>query len=89
MAHVALVAQNTKNSYRTGRTHLLQSVDVLKAEGGPRYHLLAYFLGVCYVQLDIQGDNISKAAFWMKEAASTDGPFKGQAAEALKKIGAA
>lgn len=83
------VAQNTKNSYRTGRTHLLQSVDVLKAEGGPRYHLLAYFLGVCYVQLDIQGDNISKAAFWMKEAASTDGPFKGQAAEALKKIGAA
>lgn len=83
------VAQNTKNAYRTGRTHLLQSVDVLKAEGGPRYHLLSYFLGVCYVQLDIQGDNIAKATYWMKEAARTDGPFKGQAAEALKKIGAA
>jgi len=83
------VAENTKNAYRTGRTHLLKSVDALKAEGGPRYHLLAYFLGVCYVQLDIQGDNIEKAAYWMKEAARTDGPFKGQAAEALKKIGAA
>ncbi len=83
------VAENTKNSYRTGRTHLLKSVDVLKAEGGPRYHLLAYFLGVCYVQLDIQGDNIRQATFWMKEAARTDGPFKAQAADALKKIGAA
>jgi tetratricopeptide (TPR) repeat protein len=82
------VAENTKNSYRTGRTHLLKSVDVLKAEGGSRYHLLAYFLGVCYVQLDIQGDNIRQATFWMKEAARTDGPFKAQAADALKKIGA-
>ncbi|MBI1356223.1 MAG: hypothetical protein GC160_17920 [Acidobacteria bacterium] len=81
------VSQNNANGYRTGRSHLLKSVDVLKAEGGPRYHLLAYFLGVCYVQLDIQGDNIKQATFWMKEAARTDGPFKAQAADALKKIG--
>ena len=83
------VAENNKNAYRTGRTHLLKSVDALKAEGGPRYHLLAYFLGVCYVHLDIQGDNIKQASYWMNEAARTDGPFKAQAAEALKKIGAA
>jgi hypothetical protein len=83
------VAKNTKDSYRAGRTHLLKAVDVLKAEGGPRYHILAYYLGVCYVQLDIQGDNIKQATYWMREAANTEGPFKAQAQEALKKIAAA
>jgi len=81
--------KNTKDAYRTARSYMLKSVDVLKAEGGPRYHVLAYFLGVCYVQLDIQGDNIKQALFWMNEAARTDGQFKGQAAEAVKKINAA
>ena len=80
------VAENTKAAYRTGRSHLLKSVDFLKAEGGQRYHLLSYFLGVCYVQLDIQGDNIKQATYWMGQAASTDGQFKAQAAETLKKI---
>jgi hypothetical protein len=83
------ISKNTKEAYRAARTHMLKSVDALKAEGGPRYHMLSYFLGVCYVQLDIQGDNIKQAAFWMGEAARTDGQFKGQAAEALKKINAA
>jgi tetratricopeptide (TPR) repeat protein len=81
--------KNTKDAYRTARSYMLKSVDVLKAEGGPRYHVLAYFLGVCYVQLDIQGDNIKQALFWMNEAARTDGQFKAQAAEAVKKINAA
>jgi tetratricopeptide (TPR) repeat protein len=81
--------KNTKDAYRTARSHMLKSVDVLKAEGGPRYHVLSYFLGVCYVQLDIQGDNIKQALFWMNEAARTDGQFKAQAAEAAKKINAA
>lgn len=81
--------KNTKPAYRTARSHMLKSVDVLKAEGGQRYHILAYYLGVCYVQLDIQGDNIKQAAYWMGQAASTDGQFKAQAAEALKKINAA
>lgn len=80
------VAENTKDAYRTGRSHLLKSVDFLKEEGGQRYHILAYFLGVCYVQLDIQGDNIKQATYWMGQAASTDGPFKAQAAETLQKI---
>ncbi len=80
------VAKNTKNSYRAGRAELLKSVDFLKEEGGPRYHILSYFLGVCYVQLDIQGDNIKQATYWMGQAASTDGPFKGQAQSTLAKI---
>ena len=81
--------KNTKPAYRTARSYMLKTVDTLKAEGGQRYHILSYFLGVCYVQLDIQGDNIKQAAYWMGQAASTDGQFKGQAAEALKKINAA
>ena len=81
--------KNTKPAYRTARSHMLKAVDVLKAEGGQRYHVLSYFLGVCYVNLDIQGDNIRQATYWMGQAASTDGQFKGQAAEALKKIDAA
>ena len=59
---------------------------MLKAEGGQRYHVLSYFLGVCYVQLDIQGDNIQKALFWMTEAAKAEGPFKAQAQADLANI---
>ena len=83
------IAKDNKDAYRAARAHLLPTVDVLKAEGGPRYHVLAYLLGVCYVHLDIQGDNIARALQWMGEAAKTDGPFKQQAAEAVKKIRAA
>ncbi len=80
------VTKNTKPAFRTGRTHLLKTVDFLKAEGGPRYHMLSYFLGICYVQLDIRGDNIKQALYWMGQAASTEGAFKGQAAATIKKI---
>jgi hypothetical protein len=85
----AWAGRNTKPAYRTARTHLLASVDVLKAEGGPRYNVLAYVLGVCYVQLDIKGDNIRQATEWMSAAANTAGPYQAQAAEALKGIQAA
>lgn len=85
----AWVARDTKDAYRTGRTHLLKAVDVIKAEGGARYNVLAYYLGVCYVQLDIQGDNIRKASEWMTEAANTAGPFQEQAKTALAGIRAA
>ncbi len=85
----AWVAGNTKDDFRTARASLLESVDVLKAEGGPRYEVLAYLLGVCYVQLDIRGDNIQKALFWMTEAANSEGPYQAQAKEALTKIKAA
>lgn len=85
----AFAAANTKPAYRTGRAHMLKSVDVIKAEGGPRYGVLAYYLGVCYVQLDIQGDNIKKAVFWMQEAANTPGPLQPQAKKDLENLKAA
>ncbi len=82
----AWVGRNTKPAYRTGRTHLLEAVDVIQAEGGARYNVLAYYLGVCYVQLDIQGDNIRSATRWMGEAAKGPGPFVEQAKQALAGI---
>lgn len=85
----AWAGRDTKPAYRTARTHLLASADVLKSEGGPRYNVLAYILGVCYVQLDIKGDNIRQASQWMTAAANSTGPFQAQAAEALKGIQAA
>ena len=74
------------NAWRNSRRHLLQSVDVVKAEGGDRYGLLAYMLGFCYVKLDIAGDNIRQATHWMSEAAKTPGPMQAQAAQTLEAI---
>lgn len=85
----AWVGKDAKDAYRTGRTYLLKTVDVLKAEGGERYNLLAYYLGVCYVQLDVKGDNIKQALQWMTEAANSPGPLQEQAKQALAKLRAA
>lgn len=74
------------NAWRTSRRHLLQSVDVVKAEGGERYGLLSWMLGFCYVKLDIAGDNIRQATHWMSEAAKTPGPMQAQAAQTLEAI---
>ena len=82
----AWIGRATADAYRSARTHLLQSVDVIKAEGGDRYNMLAYFLGVCYVQLDVKGDNIPEAVEWMTEAANTPGPLQEQAKADLVKI---
>ena len=68
---------------------LLKTVEVLKAEGGERYNLLAYYLGVCYAQLDVKGDNIKQALDWMTEAANSPGPAQEQAKQALVKLRAA
>ncbi len=75
-----------KGSWRTARSHLLKTVDVIKAEGGERYGLLSYMLGFCYVKLDIAGDNIAKATFWMNEAAKTPNPTQEQAKQTLAAI---
>ena len=74
------------NAWRTSRRHLLQSVDVVKAEGGERYNLLSWMLGFCYVKLDIAGDNIRQATHWMSEASKTPGPMQAQAAQTLAAI---
>lgn len=85
----AWAGKDTKDAYRTGRTYLLKAVDVVKTEGGERYNLLAYYLGVCYIQLDIKGDNIKQALQWMTEAANTPGPVQEQAKATLASIRAA
>jgi hypothetical protein len=85
----AWTGRNSADGYRAGRKHLLQAVDVIKAEGGQRYNMLAYYLGVCYAQLDSQGDNIREALLWMTEAANTPGPLQEQAKSDLVKIRAA
>ncbi len=75
-----------QGSWRTARSHLLKTVDAIKAEGGERYGLLAYMLGFCYVKLDIAGDNINRATFWMNEAAKTPNPTQEQAKQTLAAI---
>ena len=76
----------SNNAWRTSRRHLLQSVDVVKAEGGERYGLLSWMLGFCYVKLDIAGDNIRQATHWMSEAAKVPNPMQAQAAQTLEAI---
>ncbi len=78
-----------KNAWRTARRHLLQTVDVLREEGGERYGILAWMLGYCYVKLDIAGDNIRQATRWMEEAARVPNPMQAQAAQTLEAIKAA
>ncbi len=75
-----------KGAWRTARSFLLKTVDAIKAEGGERYGLLSYMLGFCYVKLDIAGDNIAKATFWMKEAARIPNPTQAQAKQTLAAI---
>ncbi len=75
-----------QGDWRTSRRHLLQTVDVLKAQGGEQYGLLAYMLGFCYVKLDIAGDNIPQATRWMTEASKVPNPMQAQAAQTLEAI---
>ena len=86
---VVEAADKNKDKFREARTHLLEAVDSIKAQGGANYQALSYFLGLCYVKLDVGGDNIDKALFWMDAAAKTDGPLKAQAQQAVTGIQAA
>ena len=80
---------SSNDSYRSARRYLLQTVDSIKAEGGEQYGLLAYMLGYCYVKLDIAGDNIRQATFWMNEAAGFPNAMQAQAQQVLTAIQAA
>lgn len=84
----SLVSQagETKQMYRDGRTLLLTAVEPLKEQGGETYGALAYFLGICYVKLDVEGDNIAAATRWMGEAAKTQSPYQGEAKKTLAAI---
>ncbi len=83
VAGKALVAQN---KFREGRALMLQAVDPLKEQGGQVYGILAYYLGICYVKLDIGGDNIDVATRWMTTASGIEHPFQEQAKQTLAAI---
>jgi tetratricopeptide (TPR) repeat protein len=76
----------TQEKYREGRALLLQTVDPLKAQGGDAYGTLAYFLGICYVKLDIQGDNIVAARNWITVASNTPSAYQAEAKTILSKL---
>ena len=75
-----------QEKYREGRTLLLKSVDPIKAQGGENYGVLGYFLGICYVKLDVGGDNIVAARNWMTVGASTPSAYQGEAKNVLSKL---
>ena len=75
-----------KDKFRESRKFLLEAVEPLKAQGGQNYGMLAYFLGICYVKLDVDGDNLNQATQWMGVAAGIEGPVQAQATDILSKI---
>jgi hypothetical protein len=81
--------RNTADGYRAARTHLLQAAEFIKGEGGERYNMLAYYLGVCYAQPGGRSGDMQEALKWMTEAANTPGPLQQQAKADLVKIRAA
>ncbi len=72
--------------YKEAREHLQEAVEPMQAAGGPRYGILAFYLGICYVKLDVGGDNIPQATKWMTAAAQTENPFQAQAKKTLAAI---
>ena len=77
---------SNKDKFRESRKFLLQSVEPLKAQGGQNFGMLAYFLGICYVKLDIAGDNIAQATRWMSTSAGIESPAQAGAKDILSKI---
>ena len=75
-----------KDKFRESRKFLLEAVEPLKAQGGQNYGMLAYFLGICYVKLDIDGDNLAQATQWMGVAAGIESPGQAGAKDILSKI---
>ncbi|MDA1314284.1 MAG: hypothetical protein O2968_13170 [Acidobacteria bacterium] len=81
-----LQAGEDKQAYRDARKALLDIVDPIKEQGGEHYGILAYMLGICYVKLDIGGDNIAQATNWMNVSAKEAHPYQGEAQKTLGAI---
>jgi hypothetical protein len=81
-----LQAGEDKQAYRDGRKVLLETVDPIKEKGGEHYGILAYMLGICYVKLDVGGDNIAQATRWMGVSAQEANPYQGEAQNTLSAI---
>ena len=84
------VLQSTNaQGFRDGRKVLLTTVAPIQERGGEHYGILAYMLGICYVKLDVGGDNIAQANKWMGIAAKEANPYTGEAQKTLGAIRAA
>ena len=59
---------------------------LFQEKGGEHYGILAYMLGICYVKLDIGGDNIAQANKWMGISAKEAHPYQGEARKTLSAI---
>ena len=81
-----LQAGENKQAYRDGRKVLLDTVAPIKEKGGEHYGILAYMLGICYVKLDVGGDNIAQASNWMGISAKEAHPYQGEAQKTLDAI---
>ena len=86
---IVLQAGNAAQGYRDGRKQLLTTVGPIQERGGEHYGILAYMIGICYVKLDIGGDNVAHATKWMGIAAQEPNPYQGEAQKTLGAIRAA
>ena len=89
LGKVTVLQATNAQGFRNGRKVLLTTVKPIQERGGEHYGILAYMLGICYVKLDIGGDNIAQASKWMGIAAKEANPYQGEAKKTLGAIRAA
>ncbi len=89
LGKVTVLQATNAQGFRDGRKILLTTVAPIQEQGGEHYGLLSYMLGICYVKLDIGGDNIAQATKWMGIAAKEANPYSGEAQKTLGAIRAA
>lgn len=86
LGRIMVLDAKNANDFREARKLMLSAVDPMKAAGGQEWGIMAYMLGICYVKLDVRGDNIKSASAWMSTAASVENPYQAAARDTLSKI---
>ena len=86
LGRITVLDAKNNNDFREARKLMLSAVDPMKAAAGQEWGIMAYMLGICYVKLDIGGDNIKSATAWMSTAASVENPYQAAARDTLSKI---
>ncbi len=89
LGKLTVLQATNAQGFRDGRKQLLTTVAPIQERGGEHYGILAYMLGICYVKLDIGGDNIAQATKWMGIAAKEANPYQAEATKTLGAIRAA
>jgi hypothetical protein len=86
LGRIMVLDAKNNNDFREARKLMLSAVDPMKEAGGQEWGIMAYMLGICYVKLDIQGDNIRQATNWMATSAGVENPYQAAARDTLSKI---